>query len=92
MRGRTRQNEPVGWYDAERKSWRRGWDLNPRVEVLQTSPLDLLGTAPWEIEYSENRRRLPRGDRRAHSRSVFGRGTTASRMKRADSSGGVGQM
>jgi hypothetical protein len=35
---------------------------------------------------------LPRGDRRAHSRSVFGSGTTASRMKRADSSGGVGQM
>ncbi len=26
--------------------WRRGWELNPRMEVLQTSPLGLLGTAP----------------------------------------------
>ena len=26
--------------------WRRGWDLNPRMEVLQTSPLGHLGTAP----------------------------------------------
>ena len=30
---------------AER-SWRRGWDSNPRMEVLQTSPLGHLGTAP----------------------------------------------
>jgi hypothetical protein len=35
--------------------WRRGWDLNPRMEVLQTSPLDLLGTAPQSNEYSETR-------------------------------------
>jgi hypothetical protein len=39
--------------EAERESWRRGWDLNPRVEVLQTSPLDLLGTAPWDFQYSK---------------------------------------
>jgi hypothetical protein len=26
--------------------WRRGWDSNPRMEVLQTSPLGHLGTAP----------------------------------------------
>src|SRR5215475_5443242 len=26
--------------------WRRGWDSNPRMEVLQTSPLGRLGTAP----------------------------------------------
>jgi hypothetical protein len=26
--------------------WRRGWELNPRMEVLQTSPLGHLGTAP----------------------------------------------
>ena len=32
--------------------WRRGWDLNPRMEVLQTSPLGLLGTAPGESQYS----------------------------------------
>src|SRR5271155_4701100 len=31
---------------TERKIWRRGWDSNPRMEVLQTSPLGLLGTAP----------------------------------------------
>src|SRR2546421_8978064 len=29
-----------------RKAWRRGWDSNPRMEVLQTSPLGHLGTAP----------------------------------------------
>ena len=28
------------------KLWRRGSDLNRRMEVLQTSPLGLLGTAP----------------------------------------------
>jgi hypothetical protein len=28
------------------ESWRRGWDSNPRMEVLQTSPLGHLGTAP----------------------------------------------
>jgi integrase/recombinase XerD len=28
------------------KTWRRGWDSNPRMEVLQTSPLGHLGTAP----------------------------------------------
>src|ERR1700756_2240225 len=28
------------------KIWRRGWDSNPRMEVLQTSPLGHLGTAP----------------------------------------------
>jgi integrase/recombinase XerD len=30
----------------KRKNWRRGWDSNPRMEVLQTSPLGHLGTAP----------------------------------------------
>ena len=29
-----------------RKLWRRGWESNPRMEVLQTSPLGHLGTAP----------------------------------------------
>ena len=28
------------------ENWRRGWDSNPRMEVLQTSPLGRLGTAP----------------------------------------------
>ncbi len=37
----------------QEKSWRRGWDLNPRMEVLQTSPLGLLGTAPGRIQYSQ---------------------------------------
>jgi hypothetical protein len=35
---------------------------------------------------------LPRGACARQAGSVFGEGTTASRMKRADSSGGVGQM
>jgi hypothetical protein len=35
--------------------WRRGWDSNPRMEVLQTSPLGLLGTAPNVRQYSEKR-------------------------------------
>ena len=30
----------------KRENWRRGWDSNPRMEVLQTSPLGHLGTAP----------------------------------------------
>src|SRR5438270_635187 len=34
--------------------WRRGWDSNPRMEVLQTSPLGLLGTAPDVRQYIEN--------------------------------------
>src|SRR5579862_230717 len=31
---------------SSRNVWRRGWDSNPRMEVLQTSPLGHLGTAP----------------------------------------------
>jgi hypothetical protein len=31
---------------SEMECWRRGSDLNRRMEVLQTSPLGLLGTAP----------------------------------------------
>ena len=37
---------------ASEKLWRRGWDSNPRMEVLQTSPLDHLGTAPDSIGLS----------------------------------------
>ena len=29
--------------------WRRGWDLNPRMTVLQTAPLDHLGTTPNQM-------------------------------------------
>ena len=32
--------------DRTCENWRRGWDSNPRMEVLQTSPLGHLGTAP----------------------------------------------
>src|SRR3990167_1897143 len=39
--------QPRRWRD-----WRRGWDSNPRMEVLQTSPLGHLGTAPC-LQYSE---------------------------------------
>ena len=34
-----------------KKCWRRGWESNPRMEVLQTSPLGLLGTAPFRMPY-----------------------------------------
>ncbi len=30
----------------KREKWRRGWDSNPRIKVLQTFPLGHLGTAP----------------------------------------------
>src|SRR5579863_6489091 len=33
--------------------WRRGWDSNPRMEVLQTSPLGLLGTAPAPVSIAK---------------------------------------
>ena len=33
------------------ENWRRGWDSNPRMEVLQTSPLGRLGTAPGFLVY-----------------------------------------
>jgi hypothetical protein len=34
---------------SDMECWRRGWDSNPRMEVLQTSPLGHLGTAPFPI-------------------------------------------
>src|SRR5690348_3014244 len=34
---RLTRKEPAG----DRKVWRRGWESNPRVKVLQTSPLPL---------------------------------------------------
>ncbi len=71
--------------DPSVENWRRGWDLNPRMEVLQTSPLNLLGTAPLVTEYSETRSACQGAGRVTLSR-------TASRRKRADSSGGVGQI
>jgi hypothetical protein len=36
----------VWWEYLWGEIWRRGWDSNPRMEVLQTSPLGHLGTAP----------------------------------------------
>src|SRR5271168_881183 len=36
-----------------RKGWRRGWESNPRMEVLQTSPLNHLGTAPHHFQFSK---------------------------------------
>jgi hypothetical protein len=39
---------------SEMESWRRGWDSNPRMEVLQTSPLGLLGTAPEPVSISKS--------------------------------------
>src|SRR5579864_6137074 len=50
-------------------SWRRGWDSNPRMEVLQTSPLGLLGTAPNARQYIEKQRRMSVG--RASTKTKF---------------------
>ena len=45
-KGTPRYTEKPKPSTAKGKFWRRGWELNPRMEVLQTSPLGLLGTAP----------------------------------------------
>src|SRR6266478_9854863 len=34
--------------------WRRGRESNPRMMVLQTIPLDHLGTAPLSLHYAQN--------------------------------------
>src|SRR5579862_5141019 len=46
---RVCKREAVHGMNLQRKLWRRGWDSNPRMEVLQTSPLGLLGTAPERV-------------------------------------------
>jgi hypothetical protein len=38
--------ETIHCHNTMLNIWRRGSDLNRRMEVLQTSPLGLLGTAP----------------------------------------------
>ena len=35
------RKELVNWMKAKQKEWRRGWESNPRIKVLQTSPLPL---------------------------------------------------
>ena len=72
------------------------------MEVLQTSPLGLLGTAPSASQYIEKRRsvsvaRAEYADIVDASEAQFMPAdvvavTCASRRNRADSSGGVGQM
>src|SRR3984885_13194245 len=37
---------------TQRNSWRRGWESNPRIKVLQTSPLPL-GYRASALQYSE---------------------------------------
>jgi hypothetical protein len=44
--GYTKKAKPLIETKQKGKNWRRGWDSNPRMEVLQTSPLGHLGTAP----------------------------------------------
>src|ERR1700679_1806292 len=56
------------WRDknhTKQRAWRRGWESNPRMEVLQTSPLGHLGTAPRSISITKlacryKRNRCPR--------------------------------
>ena len=59
--------------------WRRGWDSNPRMEVLQTSPLGLLGTAPNARQYIEKQRRM--SGRRAGTKSAGRTGSGRTRLK-----------
>src|SRR5258705_10769109 len=54
------------WRPAPRsglRSCRRRWDLNPRMEGLQTSPLGLLGTGPDATSITKRRAncQLPAG-------------------------------
>src|SRR6266481_805730 len=54
------------WLDSVRRNlcakddWRRGWDSNPRMMVLQTIPLGHLGTAP-----------LPEGVKNPRKTSIY---------------------
>src|SRR5438309_3377238 len=52
IRYRCRRGCSKEW-KTHKIQWRRGWDSNPRMEVLQTSPLGLLGTAPNVRQYIE---------------------------------------
>ena len=76
----TRRNECTG-------GWRRGTDSNRRIKVLQTFPLT--AWVPRRTnEYSETSNELSVTSlHRDGARTIW-----ASRMKRADSSGGVGQI
>ena len=54
-----RETEVVNGLKANGKKWRRGWESNPRIKVLQTSPLPL-GYRAGRIQYSEVARIFPR--------------------------------
>ena len=45
---RNRRAEILLIQSAIEKYWRRGWESNPRIKVLQTSPLPLGYRAPYE--------------------------------------------
>jgi hypothetical protein len=45
-------NEVAKWRQAKGEIWRRGWELNPRIKVLQTSPLPL-GYRASVVQYIE---------------------------------------
>ena len=49
LRGET---EVANWLKAKEETWRRGWESNPRIKVLQTSPLPL-GYRASALQYSE---------------------------------------
>src|ERR1700723_2329748 len=46
------ENEVANWLKAKGEEWRRGWESNPRIKVLQTSPLPL-GYRASALQYSE---------------------------------------
>jgi hypothetical protein len=72
--------------------WRRGWESNPRIKVLQTSPLPL-GYRAAIFKYIEKIRGLSALIATWEFCYFFAGGEIlASRRNRADSSGGVGLM
>jgi hypothetical protein len=92
--------------DGKENCWRRGWESNPRIKVLQTSPLPL-GYRASILNYIENllhvsgqSARFFGGVARANlwrplcteddPHFLTGSSICASRRNRADSSGGVG--
>src|ERR1700675_117067 len=46
------ENEIAKWRQAKGETWRRGWESNPRIKVLQTSPLPL-GYRALRAQYNQ---------------------------------------
>ncbi len=53
------------------ESWRRGWESNPRIKVLQTSPLPLGYRAenPWPVVGDQRAKLPPLKDAEEHGKT-----------------------